>query len=296
MTEVLVCGSAVIDMIFEVDRFPDRAEKYRARDARILGGGCAANAAVAITRLGGRARIAARCGDDLIGRLMREGLEEEGVDTSLVQVAEGGRSAFSSIQVTPDGERQIMAFRGAGLAVDLPAGGLGRPDAVLADTRWPEAGVAVLDHARALGVPGILDGEAPVAPELLRAASHAAFSAQGLRALTGRDDLAEGLRAAAAMTDAWVCVTDGARGTHYLDDGRIAHVPSPRIVPVDTLGAGDVWHGAFALALGEGMALGAAIAFGNAAASLKCTVPGGRAGAPDRAATEAFMQRNEEWN
>ncbi len=292
MPEILVCGSAVVDFVFEVDAFPREGRKYTASRARMVGGGCAGNAAVAITRLGGTARLLARAGDDAVGDLTLGALAAAGVDTAPAIRTSGGQSAFSSIYVDAGGERQIMAFRGAGLADDpgpLPGPG----DGVLADTRWPEAGEAVLKAARAAGVPGLLDGEAPVTDALAQAASHVAFSAQGLRAFTGTEDLAAGLSAARARTDAWLCVTDGAAGTLVLAPGGVARVPAPRVDVVDTLGAGDVWHGAFILSLAEGLAEDAAARFANAAASLKCTRPGGREGIPARAEVEDFMGEAE---
>ena len=64
---------------------------------------------------------------------------------------------------------------------------LGRPAAVLADTRWPEAAEVVLAHAREIGCPGVLDAEAPVPARLVELASHVAFSVQGLREFTDSD-------------------------------------------------------------------------------------------------------------
>ena len=100
-----------------------------------------------------------------------------------------------------------------------------------------------------------------------------------------------GLRAAAKRTPAWLCVTHGADGTYSLARGQLDHIPAASVDVVDTLGAGDVWHGAFALRLAEGAAEGDAIRFANAAAALKCTRPGGREGAPSRTDTETLMQR-----
>ena len=66
-------------------------------------------------------------------------------------------------------------------------------------------------------------------------------------------------------------------------------MPAPAVTAVDTLGAGDVWHGAFTLALAEGMAVAAAARFANAAAAIKCTRFGGRGGAPRRDEVEALL-------
>lgn len=295
MSRILSVGVAVVDIVMSVDELPRRPEKYRARDAAVIGGGCAANAAVAVARLGGEALLAARTGRDTIGDMIVAGLVAEGVDCALVRRIEGGRSSFSSIYVDAAGERQIVNFRDMALSFDaswLEPAVPDRLDAILADTRWPQGAAVAMRAARQRGIPGLLDAEAPVreAGDALRQASHIAFSAQGLRDFAGTDDLAAALVAAREETGAWVCYTDGADGVMFLDGADPAHVPAFSIKPVDTLGAGDVWHGAFALALGEAQAERDAIRFANAVAALKCTRFGGRDGTPNRSETEEFMR------
>jgi len=291
---ILVCGVAVIDFVFDLDELPRAAEKYRARNAAIVGGGCAANAAVAVARLGGHAMLASRLGEDEIGAMIASGVEREGVDTSLVRRFPGRRSSFSSVVVTPGGERQIVNYRDMELSFDadwLEERAPERLDAVLADTRWAKGAAAAMRIAKERGVPGILDAEAPVreADEALRLASHAAFSAQALQDFTGDAAIREGVARAAAQLDAWICVTDGPNGVYIASGGETLHVPAFAVDAVDTLGAGDVWHGAFALRLAEGASEIEAIRFANAVAAIKCTRFGGRDGAPGRDETEAFL-------
>lgn len=291
---ILIAGVSVIDFVFDLDELPRAAEKYRARGAAIVGGGCAANAAVAVARLGGHAMLASRLGEDEIGEMIVSGLTKDGVDCTLVRRFEGRRSSFSSIFVTPDGERQIVNYRDMELSFDagwLAEGLPDRFDVALADTRWAKGAAVAMQAARQRGVPGVLDAEAPVreADEALRLASHVAFSAQGLRDLTGAPDIETGLRQAAAELDGWVCVTDGADGVLYLERDRMHRIPAFAIEAIDTLGAGDVWHGAFALRLAELAAEPEAIRFANAVAAIKCTRFGGRDGTPTRAETERFL-------
>jgi sulfofructose kinase len=295
MTVILLAGVAVLDFVFLLDALPRRAEKFRARDAVISGGGCAANAAVAVARLGGRARLAARIGADMIGDIIVSGLTAEGVDCSLVRRFEGKRSSFSSVFVDAQGERQIVNFRDDTLSFDAAWLQDAIPpsfDGALADSRWPAGAAAILKAAKDRSRPGVLDAEAPVgeAAEALTLASHVAFSAQGLRDFTGQTGIEAGLRWARKELPAWLCCTDGANGVIFLGgDGQPRHIPAFAVDAVDTLGAGDVWHGAFALALGEGRREADAILFANAVAAIKCTRFGGRAGIPDRAEVEAFM-------
>lgn len=298
MTTILIAGVAVIDFVFSVDQMPRLPEKYRARDAAVVGGGCAANAAVAVARQGGTARLASRLGSDRIAEMIVADLEAEGVDCSLCRRFEGGRSSYSSVFVDAGGERQIVNFRDETISFDpqwldqvIPT----EFDAVLADTRWPEGASSVLAAARNHSRPGVLDAEAPLqgAEEAVRLASHVAFSAQGLRDFTGEEDLRTGLLAASGQTGAWICATNGEAGVTWLDDGAFVTFPAFKVNAIDTLGAGDVWHGAFALGLGEGQTEREAIRFASAVAAIKCTRFGGRSGVPDRQETEAFLKEFE---
>ena len=291
MADVFILGIAVTDFVFSVVDLPSEAAKYRADTAEIVGGGCAANAAVAVARLGGRAALAAPVGDDPLADIIVGDLAAAGVMTKHMRRIPGGRSSFSSVFVDAAGERQIVNFRGSGLISDIGwLDDVAPADAVLVDTRRPEEAAAALDMARDWGVPGILDGEPPTDPALLQKASHVALSRAGLRALDDRDDPAAALAAVARDLSGWVCVTDGENGVYHTDAGGITHVPGFPVAVVDTLGAGDVWHGAFALALAEGRTEAAAVVFANAAAALKCMKFGGRAGCPDRARVENFLK------
>lgn len=292
MADILVTGIAVADFVFQLDSLPSEAVKYRATDMHIVGGGCAANASVAIARLGGRPILVTRVGRDQVGALILDELRTEGVNCDFSAIAGGGRSSLSAVCVDGKGERQIVNFRGD----DLPEspGDLEAIDrsfsAVLVDTRWPGAGREALRLAKSRRIPGVVDAEPPSPPDLLAAASHVAFSLDGLRSFTDISDKDDALLAAAEALPGWVCVTDGAAGASFVEHGQIATVPAFAVDAVDTLGAGDVWHGAFTLRLAEGADEASAVRFANAAAAIKCQHFGGRRAAPDRAATEALLR------
>lgn len=294
MPHVLCAGIATLDQIFQVDPMPSRAEKYRARDLAVTGGGTAANAAVAIARLGGAVSFYGALGDDRIGDEIVAGLAREGVDCSAVRRLPGLRSPLSAIFVDASGERMLVSYADPALPGPadwlpdrLPAG----VDAVLGDTRWQRGSAHLFRLARAAGVPAILDGDrAPTdVPDLARLATHVAFSAQATKDLTGLDDPRAALARLGPGADTWLGVTNGAEGAFIAEGGRVVHVPAFPVVAVDTLGAGDTWHGAFALALAEGRSEREAVIFAGAAAALKCTRFGGRDGAPRRAEVDAFL-------
>jgi sulfofructose kinase len=294
MASVLCVGIAVLDHVFAIDAIPQTAAKFRARDLAVVGGGIAANAAVAVARLGGRSSLATRLGQDGTGDTIIAELAREGVDCSATRRFPEIRSATSAILVDARGERLIVAYADPNLPTDpswLPASLPGTVNAVLGDTGWPEGAAHCFRLARQAGVPAVLDGDRqPRLPEIVGLATHVAFSAHGLAEITGLQDPVEGLRALAANAENWLAVTVGEDGVYFVDDGEILHEPAFRVTSVDTLGAGDVWHGAFALALGEGMNERAAIRFASATSAIKCTRFGGRAGIPSRAEVEAFLK------
>jgi sulfofructose kinase len=283
MARVMVAGSAALDFVYQVAQLPEGGSKFAAQAVDIVGGGCAANAAVAIARLGGTPQLLARFGDDDVCKLVLGDILSENVDTSHCEITPGARSAISSVYVDGSGERQVMSFRGTGLAEEPGLSEL-QADAVLADTRWPEAARQVIEMGRALGVPSVLDGEAPVPVDLAAAASHVVFSEQGLLDFTGRTDVTEAY--AALDLPGWCAVTLGAAGV--LHPGGV--LPGFKVDVKDTLGAGDVWHGAFTLRLAEGAGEMEAMLFAHAAAALKCTGFGGRKAAPSRAQVEQFLK------
>lgn len=282
MPTILVVGIAVVDLVFQVPQMPSDPIKHRATAMDVVGGGIAANAAVAIQRLGGQAQLLTRLGSDPMGTLIADDLRAEGVDLSHTALSQNARSPVSTVLVDQQGERLLVNYPGDGLAeqATLPP----HFDAVLVDTRWPTMALAALNAARAAGVPGVLDAEAPVPSALVEAASHVVFSAQGLRDCTGEPEVEAGL--AAITASGWIGTTDGAKGL-CLRDGT--WLPGFQVEVKDTLGAGDVWHGAFALALAEGKDESDAARFAHVTAALKCTGFGGRKATPTRAEVDAFL-------
>ena len=264
---LLVCGIAVLDHVHRMDVLPRGGLKHRSRAHEVIGGGCGANAAVAAARLGGAVTLCVRLGADAAGDALAGLLAGRG---PVLACPRGGRQPVSAVMIDAGGERMIVNYPGANLpeaVPDLPA-----CDAVLTDGRWPAAARAALADAARRGVPAVLDAERHVPPDLAAMATHVVFSAPGLRDFAGTADLDAALGAAAARLPGRVGYTDGPRGVAW-DDGA-THPASP-VAAVDTLGAGDVWHGAFALALARGLDLGAASRAANAAAAAKCARAGG---------------------
>ena len=295
----IVClGLSALDQVWRVDRFfSGQSEKIRGLDYATLGGGMAANAAVTGARLGGAVAFWGRAGDDAAGHEMHAALAAEGIDVANFRLFPDGRSSVSGIIVDKSGERQIVNFRGSfPEAADwLPLDEVARASAVLADPRWVEGAVALFGKARALGIPTVLDGDvadAAVFERLLPLTDHAIFSEPALAAFAGSADDAA-LNRLARFDCRVIAVTRGAEGVSWHENGRLQRRAAFPVSVVDTTGAGDIFHGAYVLAVGSGLEVGDAIAFAAAAAALKCTRSGGRAGIPSINDCLAFMRTHQ---
>lgn len=293
-------GVGVLDLIYHVDALPTGEGKVVTDRLVEVGGGMAANAAVTVARMGGAARWFGRLGQDELGDRILSGVAVEGVDVASVLRVPGVLSSHSIVLVDAQGHRLILLYRPTKLPADPSWIDLDRLldcDAVLTDIRWPDGAAHALRAARERGIPGILDAdiaefgsyEMPVA-----LASHVIFSRDGLSEAAGSDDVEEALRRIAERTPAFVAVTLGERGTAWLEDRKMRRLAALPIAVRDTLGAGDVFHGAFALGLAEGRGLQASLGLANAAAAVKCSRSGGRGGIPTRADVDRLLTESSE--
>lgn len=296
---ILCTGITVLDEVFQVESFPQPDGKVQAKGFFVVNGGCAANAAVAIARLGGQAKLAGPlggpAGEDSNGDRVLAALAREQVDCAGCQRIAGLSTALSAIFIDARGDRMIVTYhddRIAAVRPDDPAALVASADAVLADNRYPDFVRPICEAARARGITVVLDGDkqTELSDPLFRIATHVVFSAECLRATTGMEDLGAALLRIADTTGAFLAVTNGPQDVLWLEGRALRRTPVFAVKAVDTLGAGDAFHGAFTLALTEGRDVVAAMRFAAAAAGLKCTRPGGSAGAPARAEVEALLK------
>jgi len=295
---VLCAGIIVLDKVFRVEQVPQPDRKVEAKDFFIVSGGCAANAAIAVARLGGRATLAGPlggpAGEDGNGDLVLAALAREHVDCSACQRIDGLATGLSAIFIDSRGDRTIVTYRDQRIAAVMPTDPdsiVAAADLVLVDNRYPQYVRPICEAARHRKLRIVLDADKATVEDdvLFRIASHVVFSAECLRATAGRADLAKGLAVIAQQTDAFLAVSDGPNDILFLDAGALRRLPVFAIRAVDTLGAGDALHAGFALALAEGHSEAEALRFGAAVAGIKCTRIGGSAGAPQRAEVEAFL-------
>ncbi len=299
--QILCIGMPVRDLTFRVPGLPARGSKENASHFDEICGGNALNGAIAIARLGGRASICGPMGDagETTSRYIFEKMAEEGIQTKHIVHMPGLVTPISNIMIDPSGERTIVTFRDPELwKVHLPDADTLLHDcaAILTESRCAAFCTDLCAEARRRGIPVIVDVDRAMSLRegLLNASSHLVFSSEPLQETAGVADDGEALKKIAKLTPSFLAGTRGAQGTIWLDEHQtLQQTPAFPVHTVDTLGAGDVFHGAFALAITENQDLRAALRFASAAAALKCTRFGGAFAAPQRAEVEALLSQGQ---
>ncbi len=263
---VLCVGMGFLDTRLCVGRFPPIQRRENASRRYDALGGPATVGAVAVVRLGGSASFWGRRGNDPPGDRIAVLLAEHGVDIAGYRTFPG-TSPTCEVFIRPDGERFLFPYLGEGLPTDaswIPDEAIDRADAVLIDGRWPEGGLRVAGRAAARGIPVVhdFDQDRPEIWEIARNSTHVIADEDLAIAHGGVDALLEKIEGHGV----WGAVTLGEHGVAWSG----GHVPSFPVSALDSTGAGDVFHGAFALAMAQGRTETAAMRFGCAAGALHC--------------------------
>lgn len=291
---ILVVGHACVDMITQVSHIPGPDEKVEASKAWCGGGGPAANAAVALRRLGHEVVLACALGDDSLGRIAAEELEREGVRLSVPPSA--GTTSIAQIRAMGD-RRSVVWKRGtvAPLVVDAHTirEWLDGVELLYVDGHEVEAAGALVHAAFESGVPvlGDLGTLRPSTEQWLPAMVWAVASPRYAAALAGTDDLDRQLETLAthAPDAIGVGVSLGARGGAARSRGRHLLWKSRKVGVVDSTAAGDAFHAGLADAYLQGMDEQESLEWAAVLGASVCRGLGGRRFLPvDRADAQRF--------
>lgn len=296
MSAGIICvGQAVWDRVYRIENFPPKPTKVRALEYIESGGGMAANAAAAIARLGGTVELWSRIGNDRTGQKIHNALKDAGVDIRYVETFDEGQSSSSAVIVDRQGERMVIGKQDTNMPTGtswLPLERVKSAKLVLADLRWMEAVRTIFARARQVDVPTVLDadvGNRAALTDVLSLTDFAIFSEEALANYLPDLDLSARLDRIMLLGPRHAGVTLGDKGYMWQDTFGGGLCPAFEIDVVDTTGAGDAFHGAFALALSERRPVNECARFACAVAALKCTSLGSRAGLPSREEIEAFL-------
>lgn len=296
MTARVVCiGIATLDAVVAVDRLPGSDERVEGLDGRLAGGGIAATAAVTLARLGVPVAFVGRVGSDAPGRLIRDGLADEGVDVRGLQLT-AARSPVSAILVeAATGLRALAPFLGDREPIEPSPDDL-RASAAADWVHVDEIGLTAMAALASAGVRTPLsvdDGTGRPSIDFGRVALYAPTS-RVLAARFPAATLEASAEACLAAGPSLVVTTLGAEGStasYRSRGGGVLHERAPAFdVPArSTLGAGDVFHGALLAALVDGQPPGPALRFANAASALSCSGLDGRSAIPARGEVDAWL-------
>lgn len=289
---ILVAGSANIDFFTRVAHIPAPGETVLGPAFTTAAGGKGANQAVACGRAGGQVAFLGALGDDHYAQVLRDSLQQSGVQDLTITTSTSTGAAF--ISVSDDGENAITVASGANALLrpeHLPD--LAPYQYLVLHLEIPlETVLSYAQAAHKAGVKVILNAAPARAlpPELLANVDILVVNEGELATLAGgQGSLTEQLAHLRAQGPSTVLVTLGKAGSlAAAAQGEVRAAAYP-VQALDTTGAGDTYVGALAAALDEGQGLQEAMRFASHASALACTRAGAQPAMPTRAEIEATL-------
>ena len=302
MGNITVIGSSNTDLIMQVDKIPGPGETLLGNQFSIAAGGKGANQAVSAARAGGNVTFIACIGKDIFGDNAVEGFKKENINTSFIQRKNDTPSGIALIFVDSKGENSIGVAPGSNFKlepknIEDALDRISDNEIIISQLEIP---VETVEHAASIarqhGNIYILD---PAPAELL-----SDDLLKNIAIITPNETEAEKLTGIAVIdetsaqsvcdklhswgTDA-IILTMGSKGAFLSNNTHSCLLPSFKVDPVDTTGAGDVFNGALAKALSDGVGIKEAIEFANAGAALSVTKLGAQPSAPKESEIRAFL-------
>lgn len=291
--DILCVGHASYDLIYCVPHQPSEDEKMVADSFISCGGGPAANAAVMVAKLGLKSAFVGYLGHDLYGEMHQQEL----IDSKVVvdQVVRGtSPTPLSMVLVKPDGKRTLINYKGETKALPKSAVDFSaiKTKVILLDGHEPLISVPLARYAKDQGITTVLDAgsvhEGTLA--LMDKVDYLVCSEKFALQLHGDTETALSYLADISPN---VVITLGEKGLIWQQGKIRGALSSFTVNVVDTTGAGDAFHGAFAAAIGLGMDWADVLRYSSAAGALCCTKTGARLGLPTyQEHWDLFKQRN----
>ncbi len=294
--DVVGLGQCSLDQVARLPHVPPFAGKVEMLSWSEHAGGQIATAVLTCARLGLRTSFVTSVGDDRAGEACLAPLAREGVAIDGIKICPGVRSQGAMILVDEgSGERTVLWHREPGLRMvpgDVPTEVLDRARLLLLDAGDPELAAWAAGRMRAAGRPTVLDADTPgpAVRRLLGEVDHPIVPEAFARETFGTDRLDEALAAMVKAGARGPVITRGPAGAVALLDGERIEAPAFAVPVVDTTGAGDVFHGAFAWGLLQGFPPQGLLRLANAAAGMSCGARGAQGGLPTESALKDFLQ------
>ncbi|MCP4583867.1 MAG: hypothetical protein GY839_19830 [candidate division Zixibacteria bacterium] len=289
-------GLCALDYICVVDKFPGPEEKIDARQFSRQGGGPVPTALCALSHFGEKTAFIGKCGGDPEGKLIKEELNRFGVNTRAMVLDPYSRTPRAFIWVDHrDGNRTVVLDR-TEIAdmkpIELNPVLLKSCRYLHLDGREIKVAIEAAKIAKDAGAQVVLDAGSPRENihDLLMYVDHMIVSKKFAEDFTQETE--PGAASLKMLTKGFktVVITLGDKGSVCAADGDFYQQDAFDIEPLDTTGAGDVFHGAYIYGLGKGWDLRQTVEFASAAAAMKCVRIGGRQGIPSVDEVVQFME------
>ncbi len=293
--DVLTVGHACHDLVYVLDHHPTDDEKYFAEDYIQCGGGPAANAAVAASRLGFDVGFCGYLGRDVFGELHQQEFVEDKVRTDWIVHGESP-TAISSILVKPDGTRTVINSSGGRKFIQPDQIDLSncRPKVILMDGHEPDLSANILKFAKEHNIPTILDAGSlhPGTGSLWDKVNYLVASRRFAEEASGEKDPDMALKKLSQSVQV-VVITLGDKGLVWSRDGETGSLGAYSVQTMDGTGAGDAFHGVFAAGLTAKMEWHDLLQYASGAAALACTRLGARIAIPNKKELDTFLSKEK---
>ncbi|MBP3362189.1 MAG: bifunctional hydroxymethylpyrimidine kinase/phosphomethylpyrimidine kinase [Clostridia bacterium] len=297
MSRICAVGANVFDTLISVPHFPEEDTKLRGGEITQCGGGPCATGLVAAAKLGAECVFIGNLADDFGGVFLKADMEKYNISTKYIDMLPGFSSFCSYIMINEENASRTCVFNKGNVPEtflnDEKKAEIAASDILMVDGNDLEAAVCAAKHAGKFGTKvlydagGLYDGIERLLPlaDILIPSEEFALSH------TGAKTAAEAARKLKEMYDPEVVViTCGKDGGLLFDGGEIIEYPAFKVEAVDTNGAGDVFHGAFAYAAAAGFDYYKCCVFSSAVSAIKCTGTGARRSAPGYETVKNFLK------
>ncbi len=295
-------GSVAVDDLLYLPFYPEPDSKIHVEKHLRLGGGLAGTALVAAARLGAKPAYFGVFGENDLSNFTLQSFQEEGVQTHLCLREVEAKPLHSIIIVDRSSGQRTILFSTDGFYTPpvqaITADKFDGCGMIFIDT----FSLPIIDHVCSLAhsytIPVIADIEHTdilFHKHAFDGISHLILNRKIAQQLTSRGQPADILASLETKQRAASVLTDGANGCWFKENNEPSfYLPTFPINAVDTTGCGDVFHGSYAAAILRGVCIPEAVLQASAAAALKATRPGGRAGIPNLSQLLEFIESHPE--
>lgn len=299
MARIVGIGATVFDTLYNIPSYPTEDTKMRATACKTAGGGPVGTGIVAAQKLGIQTAYVGILSDDNGGKYLKEDFEKYGVSTNLTEIKSGFRSFTSVLWLCQDTATRTCVFDKGNLpALELNNAqkqAIKDADLLMVDGNEMSAAVEAAKIARdnnsrvLYDCGGLYDGVENLLrlTDIMIPSEEFAFAHSGCRTA---EEAAEWLFK--TYSPQIVVITQGKKGGILFDGKNTVSYPSYPAEVVDSNGAGDVFHGAFAAGVLKGFPYIKCCHFASAVSALKCTGVGARESVPDFEKTKQYLKEN----